>query len=120
MQWGSVSYHRQSLLNLQEAMKRTRRLCAIIVDTVGRELMVVRDCHVTIDEDGWPVHSHLVQISAGDKVRCPVSPAPGPRSPVSTAPGPLPEACRAVVGPFGRYLTAHSYLFVVHPVVCVC
>eukprot|EP00884_Botryococcus_braunii_P017215 jgi/Botrbrau1/4177/Bobra.0192s0037.1 len=66
--WGPVEYHRKSLLNLQEAMKRTRRLCAIIVDTVGRELMVVRDSHVTIDENGWPVHSHPVKITAGEKI----------------------------------------------------
>jgi hypothetical protein len=34
-QWGPPEYHVQSLRNLQEAMLRTKRLCATIVDTVG-------------------------------------------------------------------------------------
>lgn len=101
-----MGYHRQSLLNLQEAMKRTRRLCAIIVDTVGRELMVVRDSHVTIDEDGWPVHSHPVQISAGDKVRSPVSTVPKPLPPFS---GPCRRRAIAYAGLLGRCLTAHIF-----------
>ena len=42
MQWGPVEYHEQSLKNLGVAMQRTKRLCAIIVDTIGREIMILR------------------------------------------------------------------------------
>ena len=41
-QWGPVEYHEQSLKNLAVAMQRTKRLCAIIVDTIGREIMINR------------------------------------------------------------------------------
>jgi hypothetical protein len=37
---GPLDFHRNSLLNLSEAMRRTRRLCATVIDTMGRELMV--------------------------------------------------------------------------------
>ena len=35
-QWGSLDFHRASLANLAEAMARTRKLCAIMLDTSGR------------------------------------------------------------------------------------
>ena len=37
-----MEYHEQSLKNLGVAMQRTKRLCAIIVDTIGREIMINR------------------------------------------------------------------------------
>ena len=40
MQWGSLEYHAQSLSNLQAAMHRTQKLCAIAVDISGRETVV--------------------------------------------------------------------------------
>jgi pyruvate kinase len=40
--WGSYEFHHKSLSSLQEAMKRSRRLCAIVLDTLGREIMVLR------------------------------------------------------------------------------
>lgn len=43
MQWGSVDYHRQSLRNLQKASQQTKTMCAVILDIVGRELMIRRD-----------------------------------------------------------------------------
>ena len=49
MQWGSVDYHRQSLRNLQKASQQTRTMCAVILDTVGRELMIRRD--FTLDHE---------------------------------------------------------------------
>lgn len=49
LQWGSLDYHKQSLRNLQEASHRTRQLCAVILDTVGRELMIKRE--YTYDEE---------------------------------------------------------------------
>lgn len=52
--WGSIDYHRQSLKNLEEAVRKTKRICAVMLDTRGRELMVIRDYHA--DETGWYVH----------------------------------------------------------------
>jgi pyruvate kinase len=65
--WGPPEYHVQSLRNLQEAMLRTKRLCATIVDTVGREV-VVRTEH-ELDEEGWPIHTTVTHIEAGQEVR---------------------------------------------------
>lgn len=42
VQSGNLDYHRKSLSNLGEAMKKSRRLCGIMVDTVGRELTIRR------------------------------------------------------------------------------
>jgi len=36
--WGPIEYHRRSLDNLQTAMKKSRKLCAIVLDTLGREV----------------------------------------------------------------------------------
>ena len=49
VQWGSVDYHKQSLRNLQKASQQTRRMCAVILDIVGRELMIRRD--FTLDHE---------------------------------------------------------------------
>jgi pyruvate kinase len=38
--WGPIEYHRRSLDNLQTAMKKSRKLCAIVLDTLGREVGV--------------------------------------------------------------------------------
>jgi len=38
----------------QAAMTRTKKLCAVIVDTLGREVMVRRPC--VFGPDGWPAH----------------------------------------------------------------
>lgn len=38
----------------QTAMTRTKKLCAVIVDTLGREVMVRRPC--VFGPDGWPAH----------------------------------------------------------------
>jgi hypothetical protein len=35
-------------------MSRTKKLCAVVVDTLGREVMVRRPC--VLGEDGWPAH----------------------------------------------------------------
>ena len=67
MQWGSLDFHKKSLANLGEAMKRTRKLCAVMVDTIGRELIVNRP--TTDDQDGWPKFEKGLSVSLGDKVR---------------------------------------------------
>lgn len=66
-QWGTLDYHKQSLNNLTEAMRKTRKLCAVMVDTIGRELIINREAR--LDERGWPVHEgQPIAVAAGNKV----------------------------------------------------
>ncbi|KAK7344864.1 hypothetical protein VNO77_15045 [Canavalia gladiata] len=39
--WGNPEYHQETLENLRAAVKRTKKLCAVMLDTVGPELQVV-------------------------------------------------------------------------------
>eukprot|EP00887_Chlorella_sp_A99_P006668 scaffold3.g6668.t1 len=49
--WGSVDYHRRSLENLSTAMKATRRLCSVWLDTTGREVTVERGQTIVLTTD---------------------------------------------------------------------
>ncbi|KAF9680191.1 hypothetical protein SADUNF_Sadunf06G0095600 [Salix dunnii] len=39
--WGDPKYHQETLENLKAAVKTTKKLCAVMLDTVGPELQVV-------------------------------------------------------------------------------
>ncbi|KAJ9159849.1 hypothetical protein P3X46_025311 [Hevea brasiliensis] len=39
--WGDAEYHQETLDNLKAAVKSTKKLCAVMLDTVGPELQVV-------------------------------------------------------------------------------
>ncbi|KAM5559629.1 pyruvate kinase 1, cytosolic [Rosa sericea] len=39
--WGDPEYHQETLNNLKAAVKSTKKLCAVMLDTVGPELQVV-------------------------------------------------------------------------------
>ncbi|KAG6690229.1 hypothetical protein I3842_10G004200 [Carya illinoinensis] len=39
--WGDAKYHQETLENLKAAVKTTKKLCAVMLDTVGPELQVV-------------------------------------------------------------------------------
>eukprot|EP00245_Coleochaete_scutata_P005806 TRINITY_DN19679_c0_g1_i1.p1 TRINITY_DN19679_c0_g1~~TRINITY_DN19679_c0_g1_i1.p1 ORF type:complete len:547 (-),score=87.04 TRINITY_DN19679_c0_g1_i1:734-2311(-) len=39
--WGDAAYHQETLENLRQAIKNTRKLCAVMLDTIGPELQVV-------------------------------------------------------------------------------
>ncbi|XP_072981606.1 pyruvate kinase 1, cytosolic-like [Typha angustifolia] len=39
--WGDTDYHQETLENLKLAIKSTKKLCAVMLDTVGPELQVV-------------------------------------------------------------------------------
>ena len=54
--YGSTEYHKQSLRNLQTAVRKTRRLCAVILDTMGRELVVRREYEVDDKVPSTPSH----------------------------------------------------------------
>jgi pyruvate kinase len=66
VQWGSIRFHRQSLKNLGAAMLKTRKICAVMLDTLGREVFVRR----SVDEgpNGWPTHGEEVQVPRGGTV----------------------------------------------------
>jgi len=64
--WAPIEYHKVSLRNLQEAMRRTRRLCAVMLDTLGRELMIRRKYGV--DENGWPGIFEQLSVQQGGTV----------------------------------------------------
>lgn len=66
VQWGPLDFHKQSLANLQKAMHKTRKLCAIIIDTIGREILVNREAK--LDERGWPIHEQALSVKVNDKV----------------------------------------------------
>jgi len=65
LQWGSLGFHKKSLANLAEAMKRTRKLCAVMVDSVGRELIINRPTQD--DDDGWPTFEAGIAVEANQK-----------------------------------------------------
>ncbi|KAL4856085.1 ATP-dependent DNA helicase PIF1 [Chlorella vulgaris] len=52
LSWGTTDNHVRSLQNLDEAMKQTRLLCSVWLDTTGREVMVRRP--IQYDSQGWP------------------------------------------------------------------
>ena len=62
----------QSLRNLQRAVRKTRRLCAIIIDTLGRELFVRRS--YKLDETGWPAHDEPFHVAKGQRITMTVDP----------------------------------------------
>jgi pyruvate kinase len=61
-----MAYHRQTLDNIADASRRTRKLCAVMLDTLGREILVRRNA--TIGPDGWPVHEETMKVTCGQKV----------------------------------------------------
>jgi pyruvate kinase len=72
MQWGSLPFHQQSLRNLAKAMLRTRQLCAVMIDTLGREVYVRRE--FKLGDDHWPKHGSAVAVATGDKITLAMDP----------------------------------------------
>lgn len=69
VQGGSIDYHKASLRNLATAVRQEKRLCAVMLDTVGRELIIRRE--YTLDEqagisdtDDLQVH-HELTVKSG-------------------------------------------------------
>jgi hypothetical protein len=44
-------------------MASTKKLCAVVLSTLGREVMVRRPC--VIGDDGWPAHPDPFNVTAG-------------------------------------------------------
>ncbi|WVY99021.1 hypothetical protein V8G54_031172 [Vigna mungo] len=51
--WGDPEYHQETLENLRAAIKRTKKLCAVMLDTMGPELQIVNKTEqpITLEED---------------------------------------------------------------------
>ncbi|KAK4480401.1 hypothetical protein RD792_013473 [Penstemon davidsonii] len=51
--WGDAEYHQETLENLQVAVKATKKLCAVMLDTVGPELLIVNKSEqpISLQED---------------------------------------------------------------------
>nr|CBX25394.1 hypothetical_protein [Oryza brachyantha] len=52
--WGDAEYHQETLENLKLAIKSTKKLCAVMLDTVGPELQVVNksEASISLEENG--------------------------------------------------------------------
>ncbi|KAF8395326.1 hypothetical protein HHK36_019270 [Tetracentron sinense] len=55
--WGDAEYHQETLDNLKMAVKSTKKLCAVMLDTVGPELQVVNkgEHTITLQADAFVV-----------------------------------------------------------------
>ncbi|KAL6998144.1 pyruvate kinase [Sarracenia purpurea var. burkii] len=52
--WGDPEYHQETLEKLRVAVKTTKKLCAVMLDTVGPELQVINNTEkcISLHEDG--------------------------------------------------------------------
>lgn len=64
-----MDFHKKSLSNLQAAIKKTRNMCAVMLDSIGREMFVKRKS--IIGEDGWPYHDEIYHVEENQRVRSP-------------------------------------------------
>ncbi|XP_057438187.1 pyruvate kinase 1, cytosolic-like isoform X2 [Lotus japonicus] len=55
--WGDPEYHQETLDNLKTAIKTTKKLCAVMLDTVGAEMQVVNKSEksISLEVDGQVV-----------------------------------------------------------------
>ncbi|KAK1322637.1 hypothetical protein QJS10_CPA02g00688 [Acorus calamus] len=55
--WGDIDYHQGTLENLKLAVKSTKKLCAVMLDTVGPELQVVNKSEhsISLEADAFVV-----------------------------------------------------------------
>ncbi|CAK7325332.1 unnamed protein product [Dovyalis caffra] len=55
--WGDSEYHQETLDNLRKAVKSTKKLCGVMLDTVGPELQVITrtESPISLQEDSFVV-----------------------------------------------------------------
>ncbi|KAK9804986.1 hypothetical protein WJX73_008258 [Symbiochloris irregularis] len=63
---GSLQYHQGSLRNLATAVKQEKKLCAVMLDTTGRELLIRRK--FTLNDQGWPQHEDPTEVQTGQEL----------------------------------------------------
>ncbi|KAJ7976039.1 Pyruvate kinase family protein [Quillaja saponaria] len=68
--WCDTEYHQETLQNLKAAIKSTKRLCAVMLDTGGAELQVVNKIEKTISlqADGHVVLTPDVEQEASSEI----------------------------------------------------
>ena len=69
LQWGTLDFHARSLANLKTAMRRTRKLCAVILDTLGRECLA--NSQPRLDSPASPVYDRKLSAQPRDKAKLP-------------------------------------------------
>ncbi|WIA20835.1 hypothetical protein OEZ85_005187 [Tetradesmus obliquus] len=70
--WGGLDFHRATLAALNQAMVNCKKLCAVILDTLGREIMVRRPCE--FGPDSWPAHPNPIDVAAGQTITLTTAP----------------------------------------------
>ena len=72
--WGSLQFHQTSLRNLATAMRATKCLCSVMIDSVGREIVVRLPAKE--DSNGWMVlEKSPLNFVAGQEVIITTDPA---------------------------------------------
>ncbi|XP_077230083.1 pyruvate kinase 1, cytosolic-like [Tasmannia lanceolata] len=68
--WGDTDYHQETLENLKTAVKSTKKLCAVMLDTVGPELQVVNKIErsISLEADALVVLTPDQNQEASSKV----------------------------------------------------
>nr|XP_010940757.1 pyruvate kinase 1, cytosolic [Elaeis guineensis] len=68
--WGNVDYHQETLENLKMAIKSTKKLCAVMLDTVGPELQVVNksELAISLEADAFVVLTPDQEQEASSKL----------------------------------------------------
>ncbi|KAL4020525.1 hypothetical protein IC575_019305 [Cucumis melo] len=64
--WGNAEYHQETLENLKAAVKSTKKLCAVMLDTVGPELQVINKTEksISLQEDAIVVLTPNQELEA--------------------------------------------------------
>ncbi|KAL4009790.1 hypothetical protein IC575_031103 [Cucumis melo] len=62
--WGSPDYHQETLENLKIAVKSTKKLCAVMLDTAGPEVLVTKVRNLSLQEDGFVVLTPNQELEA--------------------------------------------------------
>ncbi|XP_062166380.1 pyruvate kinase 1, cytosolic isoform X1 [Alnus glutinosa] len=68
--WGDPEYHQETLENLKAAVKSTKKLCAVMLDTVGPELQVVNKSEksISLQVDGFVILTPNQEIEASSEL----------------------------------------------------
>ncbi|XP_050947707.1 pyruvate kinase 1, cytosolic-like isoform X13 [Cucumis melo] len=67
--WGSPDYHQVTLENLKIAVKSTKKLCAVMLDTAGPEVLVVTKVKfISLQKDGFVVLTPNQELEASSEL----------------------------------------------------
>ncbi|KAL0537779.1 hypothetical protein IC582_026765 [Cucumis melo] len=67
--WGSPDYHQETSENLKIAVKSTKKLCAVMLDTAGPEVLVVTKVKfISLQKDGFVVLTPNQELEASSEL----------------------------------------------------